>query len=653
MIKEVRFRSKNLTSFPFPTPCSESNETEKMSSEETLSVEGSEEVRALEYGDIEMTSESSNLERAEEGVGGKVVHTLPACVSVLLLERHTGRYEMELITLVGGSEMVGVEGEGVFITVLEVGSRNERCYDIEADIMSEVRKPARVEERACSAPRDHWMPMYAHYFVAGLRCPIPELLVGLLLDYSIGLTQLASNAMRKAKKANQNKFSLNSDEEEEVGKLVREGGNIVNIMYLTSLDVIEAAELYGPSALSEAEMDKLLSAAGGVAIPKKLRKKSRTSTNEASEGGAGRELVPSTSAGVQEVRPRQDLKRKGGEEPGALQKKKKVVEQEVRGDEVMEFIPWPPPIELDLELSEIEVKGAEVRAPSKGKGLVPPLSFQSSFFDAKNATGVKRFINATFPEVDERQAKKKVLRYVGATVVKHALESASWVNALTQEFVESVKECTLLWRQSHHQQLQEEKDELEKKNKEMQEMLDEVVPAVKQLEDEKDSLSTKLIFEERKRKIFESEREAQEKEIKKVKETVIELKKNVELLSQYPEVDVTGITFGEQEERVEENGESMSADFRSEVKLRWDHDTQGRTIFPPHFDFEFVGVEEEVAEVEDIEEEGNQPHHLVEVHTIPSEEDQPAQPEVGLPPLPAEEEPPQPPLPVEEQPPPK
>ncbi|GKV39186.1 hypothetical protein SLEP1_g46994 [Rubroshorea leprosula] len=128
----------------------------------------------------------------------------------------------------------------------------------------------------------------------------------------------------------------------------------------------------------------------------------------------------------------------------------------------------------------------------------------------------------------------------------------------------------------------------------------------------------------------EEEIEAQEEEIKKMKESEVKLKKNVKLLvhngmeehianflnsssfdnivnlyrlpimilaftdyrkkvkTQYPEVDVIKITFGEQEEVVEENGESMSADFLSQIKLRWDHDEEGRTDFPPNFDFEFV-----------------------------------------------------------------
>ncbi|GKV11512.1 hypothetical protein SLEP1_g22766 [Rubroshorea leprosula] len=162
-----------------------------MSYEETVSVGGSEEVRALEYGDMGMTSESFDSERTKEGVGR--------------------------------SEVVGVEGDRVPITIVEVEGRRERYYDVDADIVSEVKqyefeletkaslgylvesyeissgvliRLAGVEERACSAPWDHWMLVYAHYLAAGLRFPIPELLVGLLLDYSIGLTQLVPKAIR-------------------------------------------------------------------------------------------------------------------------------------------------------------------------------------------------------------------------------------------------------------------------------------------------------------------------------------------------------------------------------------------------------------------------------------------------------------------------
>ncbi|GKV36245.1 hypothetical protein SLEP1_g44393 [Rubroshorea leprosula] len=516
-----------------------------MSSERTQSIVGSE-VMPLNYGSMDSESSPSptSSEKTVEGARGDEV------VEV-------GGNE---VAEVGRNEVMGVGVDSIPITVVEVEGRGERDYDVNAEVVDEVKqyrselrtrdslghlvenydissrvlvRPAGVEERACSAPRDHWMPVYSHYLIAGLRFPLLELLVGLLLDYNIGLTQLVPNAMRggsrrdkewyyftprvvnkesrslftagpssikgwkekfffvddtewgkgdaevrelaswKAKKANQNMFSLNEDEEEEVGRLVRERGNLLNILDLTSAQCIEAAELYGPSALSEAEMDQFLNTARGAAIPKKPRKKSRTSTKQVDEGRARKEVGPTASVETEEEVPQ--LKRKGWEERRALQKKQKVVEEE-RGNEVPLFVPQPPLVELDPELRQLE-EGAEVRAPGKGKGPIPPLGPQSSLFEAKNITGARWSINNTFPEVDQSNAREEALRYGGASVVKHVLESASWVNGLAQEFRESLKDRALLQRQ--RDQLQKEKEELEKKNKELQESLNEVVPTVK------------------------------------------------------------------------------------------------------------------------------------------------------------------------------
>ncbi|GKV17111.1 hypothetical protein SLEP1_g27655 [Rubroshorea leprosula] len=649
---------------------------------------------------------------------------------------------------VGYNEGGGVEVDSIPITVVEVESNGERGYDRNAEIVEEVKqyrselrnredlchlvetyeissrvlvRPARVEERACSAPRDHWMPVYSHYLYAGLKFPIPELLIGLLLDYNIGLTQLVPNAMRggsrrdkgwyyftprvankegrilfttgpssikgwkekfffvddtewgkgdaevralvswKAKRANQNRFSLNGDEEEEVGRLVRKRGDVLNIMDLTSVACIEAAELYGPSALSEADMEQFLNTAGGKAIPKKPRKKSRTSAKQVDEGRAGKEVVPLAPAEVEEEVPA--LKRKGWEEKRALQKKQKVVEEE--GSGVPEFVPQPPPVELDPELRQLE-EGAEIRAPGKGKGPVTSAVSQSSLFEAKNMMGARWFINNTFPEVDKRHAREKALRYGGASVVKHVLESASWVNGLAQEFREGVKARALLQRQCD--QLQKEKEELEKKNKEMQESLNEVVPAMKQLEQERSSLSTKLVFEESKRRISESEREAQAQEIRLMTEAFKELKGNMQKLvhngmkehisnfissssfdsivnlyrlptaiiaftdcrkkvkAAYPEVDVTRITFGEQEEGVEEDGQSI-------IRLR---------VVAVEEEGAEVGGDEVEARVEGTEVDERQLVPEVEIHSVPSDDEQP--------PLPDDQQPTQPPLPAEQEP---
>ncbi|GKV11549.1 hypothetical protein SLEP1_g22797 [Rubroshorea leprosula] len=327
-------------------------------------------------------------------------------------------------------------------------------------------------------------------------------------------------------------------------------------------------------------MEEFTNAAGGLRIPKKPRKKSTTSA-VANRGVPERERLPSTSAWAMEVQPRPEPVMGGSEdvseETAPLQRKKRrVAELESKGDEVVEE-------------------------------RTPPHAYQKSLFEATNMTGAKHFLNATLPDVDRMQAKNEVLSHAGYTVVRHALESASWTNALAV-------------------------------------------------------LSTKLSLEERKRKICEEKLEAQDKYIESLKKGVVELKKNVELLvhngmeghignflnsstfegilklyqlptailaftdcrkkvkAQYPEVDVTTVTFGEQEEGVEEDGESLCADFRPQITLRW----------------------EPMAEV--------QPP---EVHPVSSDEvQQLAPPEVEVPPQPAEDGPRSPPFPTEEQPPP-
>ncbi|GKV14891.1 hypothetical protein SLEP1_g25694 [Rubroshorea leprosula] len=391
-------------------------------------------------------------------------------------------------------------------------------------------------------------------------------------------------------------------------------------------------------------MDKFLGVAAGVAIPKKPRKKSKTFEDVASDKGDGnKEKGQMSSTKIQDVEAeelRSEPKRKRNEEVDEAQKKKRKVVEEVRGDEVVEFVPRPPPVELDPDLRETEVPTC-----GKGKAVVPTSSLQSSIFGNKNFSTAKNFINTYIPKVDRCQAREEALMHGGTSVVRHALEK--------------------------------ERDELQKKNGEMKRELDIVVPAMTSLQDERDSLKTILSFEERKRKMCEKENEAQEEEIKRMRESEAKLKKNVQLLvhngmeehitnfinsssfnnivnlyrlptmiltftdyrkkvkAEYLEVDITNITFGEQEERVEENGESMSVDFQPQIKLRWDHDEEGHTVFPSNFDFEFVVVEEEEAEAEGAEVEESQPLLQMEVHPVPSEEEQP--------PLPTDQQPPQPP----------
>ncbi|GKV34744.1 hypothetical protein SLEP1_g43091 [Rubroshorea leprosula] len=419
----------------------------------------------------------------------------------------------------------------------------------------------------------------------------------------------------KAKKANQNKCTLNSDEKEEVEKLVRKEGNIIDIMFLTSSDVIEVAELYGPSALSEAEMDMFLSVAGGVAIPKKPRKKSQTSEKAVVAKGGGHmekgQMSSTEARAAKEVELRSKRKR---DEVNQAQKKERRMEEEVWGDEVVEFVPRPAPVEFDPNLREIEVP-----ASSKGKAFVPAPSLQSNIFGSKNFSVAKNFINTYVLEVDRHEAREEVLLHGGNAIVKHAMEK--------------------------------ERDELLKKISEMRRELDIVILAVTSLQEERDTLKTILSFEEKKRRMCEEENDAQEEKIRRMKESEVELKKNVQLLvhkgmeehiddfinsstfdnivnlyqlptaifaftdykkkvmTEYLEVDITKITF------------------------------KRRVVFPPNFDLEFVAVKEEVGEAEGAEVEKSQSSPPVEVHPVPSEEEQP--------PLPIEQEPQQPPPPTE------
>ncbi|GKV03522.1 hypothetical protein SLEP1_g15810 [Rubroshorea leprosula] len=261
-----------------------------MSSEEAMSVVGSE-VMPLEYGGMDSKTSPS-----------------PTSSERTVEERRDQRVVEE----------VEEEEDEIPSNILEAGNRVDGCYDPDLDMVSEVRgyvselgsreslrglvdncnlphhvliRLAGVNERACSAHRDHWMPLYVHYLIAGLRFFIPELLVGgkgekgwyyfgprssskenrslfstgpssikwwkekfFFMDdteWSRRDAEVEQLPAWKAKKTKQNNYRLNEDEVEEVEKLVREDGDVVDILFLTSPKAIEVAKLYGPSSLSE------------------------------------------------------------------------------------------------------------------------------------------------------------------------------------------------------------------------------------------------------------------------------------------------------------------------------------------------------------------------------------------------------------------
>ncbi|GKU98667.1 hypothetical protein SLEP1_g11640 [Rubroshorea leprosula] len=167
------------------------------------------------------------------------------------------------------------------------------------------------------------------------------------------------------------------DEEEEIEKLMREGDDVVDIMYLTSLDVVEVAELYEESSLSE---DKFLSTAAELAIPKKPQNKSKISAATAT---------------------------------GLVQRRMRVEEHKGRGDEMVEFVPHRSPVELDLELRE------EVFETLKERGTLAKENedLGKKKEETKLAIEEKRKICEEKIEAQEKEIKK--MKEVGAELKKN------------------------------------------------------------------------------------------------------------------------------------------------------------------------------------------------------------------------------------------
>ncbi|GKU99741.1 hypothetical protein SLEP1_g12540 [Rubroshorea leprosula] len=92
-------------------------------------------------------------------------------------------------------------------------------------------------------------------------------------DIEWGRTNIEVEALCKwkMKKANPKKDKLSEDKEEEVKKLIRVGKEVVDINHLLSLEMINAAEIYGKSLLNGEEMNHLLSGVGNITLLKKSR----------------------------------------------------------------------------------------------------------------------------------------------------------------------------------------------------------------------------------------------------------------------------------------------------------------------------------------------------------------------------------------------
>ncbi|GKV37356.1 hypothetical protein SLEP1_g45397 [Rubroshorea leprosula] len=582
-----------------------------------------------------------------------------------ILEREDGREpcfnpEEEVVSEVAGYETT-LENRGSLAHLVE-------NYGVSGRVLV---RPAGSRERACSASGDHWMPLYSHYLAVGLRFPLPDLLVWLLLESGLGLTQLTPNAVRlvvafvvysrsrgvsfptanvfkyfyilnagssrengwyyftgrvankqrrglfsagpssikgwkdkfffaddtewdktdaevehlsrwKAKGLNLNEYSLTPGEIEDVEELERGGG------------FAGRYGIYEPEDVRREEMNKFLDAAGGAGIPKKGRGKR-------GEVRRRREEISMPQAEVGNLAISQPS-HVGGEvmvvEEGPIVAKRRRLEameeiEEQRGSSILTSRRWSPACE-----GRGGCQGFSWRCPSNTGVMV-----LSSHLERKDSDFVKCLTS-----------------WGGFTV-----QAVNLVNALANEHHESLKE---------RNQMRKDNAELVKKNKEAEAEVARLKAEMEELRKENATFKKDSEISYQKRKICEAELEKREKELEDAGRTVAELelkvhnsveehvegflrsstfedivnlyrlptaimaffdcRKKVKL--QYPAVDVTKITFGEQEGEVEEDGESSTADFRPEITLKWERDSRGQIVLPPKFSFEFMAVEEEGTE---------------------------------------------------------
>ncbi|GKV41397.1 hypothetical protein SLEP1_g48939 [Rubroshorea leprosula] len=359
---------------------------------------------------------------------------------------------------------------------------------------------------------------------------------------------------------------------------------------------------------SGGEMNKFLEAACGVGIPKKGRGKRAEVKRQVKEVSLPQAevqtLVVSQPSNVEdEVTVAKE---------GPIVAKRKRMEQQEAMDEVSE------PVTSSLRIEKTSsTTAADLVAALREQGYIRLQT--TSFYDSGMRSTAKRFINAYFPEVDRQRAKDEV---AAKGLVGIAM---NLVNALANEHHESLRERT---------QMRKDNAELIKKNEAVEAEVAKLKAEMEELRRENATLKKDSELSYQKRKIYEDELEKKEKELDVVAKAAVELKLKVnnsveehvegflksstfedivnlyrlptaivafsdcrkKVKLQYPDVDVTKLTFGDQVGEVEENGESSTADFRPEVTLKWDRDSRGQTILPSKFSFKFVAVNDEGSE---------------------------------------------------------
>ncbi|GKU99032.1 hypothetical protein SLEP1_g11946 [Rubroshorea leprosula] len=359
---------------------------------------------------------------------------------------------------------------------------------------------------------------------------------------------------------------------------------------LSSPEVVESFGIYGRSSLSQEEMNRLRVRGRLVRLPEKRPHPG---------GGSRAEVGPSSEP------------RRGATEEVVAWKRPRVEEvQPLQIEALVEFVPRPPPVQIYPALREVEAV-----AIGMGKSFVPYPRQVASFYDS-GRTVTKHFIGSHFPEVDLQRAKDEVAANGGSGTV-------NLVNAMAVEFFNCLQERIALVKKN---------EELGRQKEETKKNFGELTWGLEKVREELANSRRVAELEEQKRKKCEealARRDSELAEVKKAAELavhnsveehvsnfvksatfaeVVDLYRLPTLVMafvdchkkvkvQNPEVDVTSITFGPEEARVEENRDSKTAKFHPEVKLTWELDEARKTILPLTLDFEFVTVDEEEADV--------------------------------------------------------
>ncbi|GKV50060.1 hypothetical protein SLEP1_g56776 [Rubroshorea leprosula] len=346
-------------------------------------------------------------------------------------------------------------------------------------------------------------------------------------------------------------------EKDEVKRLERGGGELTNIMYLTSPKVVESFEIYGRSSLSTEEMNRLRAGGKLVRLPKKRSRALAPGAQEERVGG-GPSRPYSSGGSRDEVGPSSEPK-KGATKEVAAQKRPRVEKvQPLQVEAPVKFVPRPPPVQINPALRQVEAV-----VPRRGKSSVP------------------------YP-------RDEVATNGGSGI-------ANLMNAMAVEFFDCLQERIALVKKN--EELSRQKEEAEKnfaggaKEEEMRASTCKKGERAGRSEKSAE-LAVHNSMEEHVSDFVKSTMFAEVVDLYHLPTLVMvfaNCRKKVK--AQNPEVDVTSITFGPEEAGVEENGDSNTAKFCLEVKLTWEWDEVGKTILPSTLDFEFVVVDEEEAEV--------------------------------------------------------